>query len=216
VIDLRRDVLGRLLARVRCAAGAIVSNPLHVLAIAAITAFGCLVALAQFQVNRSVGQPVYGGGGGGGGGSVRYGYVSPVAPRSSDLLPSELRNSYYRSGALPSEIRMNARAAGPLVSASSYIPGTGSPVIIRASAEPAVNYANLMAPRTIGSAGIPLNPSVKYGKSATQAPWSAPVATARPAPALAIQKPGAGATPLPTMSSNPYGTIHFPATAAKR
>ena len=107
MIERQHAFVRWLLTRMRCA-GAIVSNRRNGIAAAVIAAFGGLVALAQYQVNRSVGQPIYGGGGGGGG-SVRYGYVSPVAPRSSNLLPSEVRNSYYRSGALPSEIRMNAR-----------------------------------------------------------------------------------------------------------
>ncbi|MBC8105172.1 MAG: hypothetical protein H7Z14_01165 [Anaerolineae bacterium] len=172
---------------------------------AIMVAVGGLFAFGQYAVNRQVGQPVYGGSGGGGGGSVRYGYVAPVAYKTSTLLPSEVRNNYYRSGAMPSDIRMNYRAAGPLAAggAAAYIPG-GSPVVIRAGSAPQGNMVNPMGPRPPAQAGLPIAPSIHYGAAAGQVAWATPMHGA-----VQLQ-PSGSAIPTSSMSANPFGTIHYP------
>jgi hypothetical protein len=171
------------------------------LAMTVVVAFACLFTFGQHRINRQVGQPVYGGsGGGGGGGSVRYGYVAPTAPHSANLLPSEARNAYYRSGALPSEIRMNVRAVGPMApgGVSAYIP-PGSPVVIRAGNAPQGNLVNPMAARPNNNpVGTSFSPSVRYNGPTNQVAWSQPMAGSVPAQSFA------GA------SGNPFGTVHYP------
>jgi hypothetical protein len=84
-----------------------------------ITLTGGAVCLAQQQVdaqvdNRMNGE-LYGGGTGSG---MRY------AMPQSELLPSEVRNAAWCSGALPSDIRLNRLSIGPLAPWGSinYIP----------------------------------------------------------------------------------------------
>src|SRR3954447_17178969 len=95
-------------------------------------------AVGQYQVNRQVG-PVYSPSAG----SVRYASVAARPTVTSNLLPSEARNAYYKSGALPSEIRMNFAAVGPLSpnGVRDYIPAP-TPAVSRASAGPQGNRIN--------------------------------------------------------------------------
>src|SRR3954471_18225535 len=69
---------------------------------------------AQYQVNRQK----YGSAGTSMSGSVRYApqYLggAATAPGTANLLPSEVRNAYVRSGQLPSNIKMAYNAIGPL------------------------------------------------------------------------------------------------------
>ena len=173
-----------------------------------VTAVLCLAAaaLAQYQVNRQVG-PIYGSSGGGGG-SVRYGYVTPSVPTSSNLLPSEARNAIYRSGALPSEIRMNYRAAGPMAPGgyTAYLP-TQSPVVIRSGPAPTGNMLNPAVPRraAVGSSSaggvrsLSAAAAVPSIRSSDLAPSAASVSLTSPAWTGSIAN-------VPTQM---YGSIHY-------
>src|SRR4051794_14035962 len=107
-----------------------------------------VAAVAQYQVNRQVG-PVYSQSAG----SVRYASVAARPTGTSNLLPSEARNAYYKSGALPSEIRMNFAAVGPLAPSGvrAYIPAP-TPITGRPSEGP---QGNRIDPRV----GQPVNPA---------------------------------------------------------
>jgi hypothetical protein len=204
VIDRRPSVIERFVERSR-RADAIRVNRLAVIATAVIATLVCAMAVGQFRTGGPVNQPIYGRGGGGGGGSVRYGYVGPSAPRSSNLLPSEVRNMHARSGALPSEIRMNYRSIGPAApgGAAAYIPSGGA-VVIRSNPTPAINSANVMAPRVMSSS---MSPSIRYNSVPTAMP-SAAIRNTAADPTLALSA-SRSALSAPTMSSNPYGTIRY-------
>src|SRR3954464_10940353 len=131
-----------------------------------------VAAVAQYQVNRQVG-PVYSQGAG----SVRYANVAARPTVTSNLLPSEARNAYYKSGALPSEIRMNFAAVGPLAPSGvrAYIPAP-TPATGRPSAGPQGNridptvgqsFNSGLAPSaTVQSPAISAAqlPSIRYGE----------------------------------------------------
>jgi len=105
--------------------------------------FAGLVAFAQYQVNRQIyGSP------GPSASSVRYApqYLggTAYAPSSARLLPSEVRNSYVRSGELPSSIKMGYNSVGPLspTGAISYIPPPPSHIPRGAPPGPQGNMVN--------------------------------------------------------------------------
>jgi hypothetical protein len=101
------------------------------------------VVVAQWQVNNRVNNRVRTEKYGNNGGTIRYGgtnnYLTSPAPvgmanyggtrnykdgTANPMLPSEVRNMYWQSGALPSDIRYSQARLGPLVpgGAASYIP----------------------------------------------------------------------------------------------
>jgi hypothetical protein len=176
-----------------------------------------VAALAQYQVNRQIGgsvQPIYGGSGSASGGSVRYGYVTPSVPGSSNLLPSEVRNAYYRSGALPSEIRMNYRSAGPMAPGgyAAYLP-TQSPVVIRTGEAPQGNMVNAAAPRNaaVGSSSISGVSSLSAGAAVPSIRYSnfAPSAVAPSASSASLSATPSWTGSIANMPSQMYGSIHY-------
>ena len=117
-----------------------------------------LAAFAQYQVNRQV----YGSSGPSMS-SVRYAPQHlgvTAAPSSANLLPSEVRNAYVRSGELPSNIKAGYNAVGPLApgGAMSYLP-------------PAPSYGSRGGPP--GPQGNLVNPMVGGGFTQTS-PYAAP------------------------------------------
>jgi hypothetical protein len=74
--------------------------------------------IAQRQVNTRVDNSLYGAG------SIPIGSVKCTPASTSMPMQSEIRNEYYRSGAIPSDIKMNRAAQGPLTpnGPMDYIP----------------------------------------------------------------------------------------------
>src|SRR3954464_4905100 len=147
-----------------------------------------VAAVAQYQVNRQVG-PVYSQGAG----SVRYANVAARPTVTSNLLPSEARNAYYKSGALPSEIRMNFAAVGPLAPSGvrAYIPAP-TPATGRPSEGPTGN-------RIHPAGGQPINPApIASTVSMTSPAFSQP----------AFSQPAFSPAQLPSIR---YGDLSSPA-----
>jgi hypothetical protein len=171
-------------------------------------------ALAQYQVNRQVG-PMHSPSAG----SVRYANVAARPTVTSNLLPSEARNAYYKSGALPSEVRMNFAAVGPLAPSGvrAYIPPP-TPVTGRPSAGPQGNridptvgqsFNSGLAPSaTVQSPAISAAqlPSIRYGEL-PPAPAAQPVAgSAMPAWATSLSAMPMNPTNFVTPTA---GSIHY-------
>jgi hypothetical protein len=174
---------------------------------AAAVGAATLGLLAQYQVNRQI----YGGPTAA---SVRYApqYLGgqATAPRTSNLLPSELRNAYVRSGALPSDIRYGYNTVGPLAprGAISYIP-QGPSIPTGAAAGPQGNLVNPMV-RGVGSfPAAPVTPfatstnsSIRYGGAPVGAMVSVPPA------GVGINNSVLTGAPNRSVSPNPYvGTV---------
>ena len=144
-------------------------------------------ALAQHRVNTQI----YGNTGP----SVRFSKANYSA--QSQLLPSENRNLYYRSGALPSQVRMNYRATGPLAPQgfAAYVPQSG-PQYRVGSVGTNLNYVNTqVAPggATIGRApSYVANGSLKYS----------PARAAFPTPSSSSGFPVNSATLFPSVQSS--------------
>jgi hypothetical protein len=158
---------------------------------------GACWAVAQWQVNRQVGQVNNRVGGElyGNTGSVRY------AAYQTTVLPSEARYATWRSGALPSEVRMQASAVGPLApsGAIAYVPGPSALQRATKAPEPQLyNPAYGIQNRPI-DAQVRAQPgfsgSVRYADTSGRInPASVPVPTAAAAPAVSAP----GSAPLPT------------------
>lgn len=174
-------------------------------AFALATTLAALVLFAQYQVNRQI----YGSAGPSSG-SVRYApqYLggSPTAPRTANLLPSEARNAYARSGALPSNIRMNYNAVGPLspTGAIAYIPPSPSYAYKGAPAGPQGNRMNpMVSPGAVGASPYNAGPpgSIRFS--------GAPSATGASYTPMQSTSPGGGSVqpinPTPISGSAGYG-----------
>jgi hypothetical protein len=121
--------------------------------------------IAQQQVNTRVDNSLYGAG------SIPIGSVKYTPASTSMPMQSEIRNEYYKSGAIPSDIKMNRAAQGPLTpngpmdyipkaqpAQGAYVPptmpayGTGS--VQRPMMSPSPNQA-MIAPTSFNSAIAP-------------------------------------------------------------
>ena len=126
--------------------------------LASVAVFVLSLALyAQYQVNRQLyGSP------GPTAASMRFQpqYLGgpASAPPTANLLPSEVRNAYVRSGQLPSNIRMSYNAIGPLspTGAIGYIYPTNSQ--IKGPPAGPSNAINPMVSANVGGSGAPRSP----------------------------------------------------------